>query len=59
VYYGQDKTFTIIPATGYKAGDVLVDDVSVGAVTSYTFSNVKSDHTIIATFCKGRGGKKK
>ncbi len=55
VYYGEDKTFTINPATGYKAGDVLVDDVSVGPVTTYTFTNIKADHTIVATFCKGRG----
>ncbi len=63
VYYGEDKTFTIIPAAGYKAGDVLVDDVSVGPVTTYTFTNIKADHTIVATFCKGRsksnrGGRK-
>ena len=30
--------------------DVLVDGVSVGAVTSYTFTDVTADHTIEATF---------
>ena len=48
--YGADQTFTITPATGYHVADVLVDGVSVGAVTSYTFTNVTADHTIAATF---------
>ncbi len=30
--------------------DVLVDGVSVGAVTSYTFTNVSANHTIAASF---------
>ena len=30
--------------------DVLVDGVSVGAVTSYTFTDVTADHTIAASF---------
>lgn len=44
------KTFTIIPASGFKVEDVLVDGSSVGAVTSYTFSNVTGNHTISASF---------
>ena len=47
---GTDKTFTITPNTGYAVADVLVDGGSVGAVTSYTFTNVTADHTIHATF---------
>jgi len=47
---GADKTFTIIPDTGYEVADVLVDSVSVGAVTSYTFESVAADATISATF---------
>jgi hypothetical protein len=50
VNYGGNQTFTISPATGYKVADVTVDGVSVGAVSSYTFSNVTSTHTIDATF---------
>ncbi len=50
VNYGASKTFTITPNTGYQVSDVLVDGVSVGAVSSYTFSNVQADHTISATF---------
>src|SRR5207247_2526914 len=41
---------TITPAAHYHVADVLVDGSSVGAVTSYTFSNVTGDHTIAATF---------
>lgn len=44
------KTFTITPASGFKVEDVLVDGSSVGAVTSYTFSNVTGNHTISASF---------
>ena len=47
---GASQTFTITPATGYQVSSVLVDGASVGAVTSYTFSNVTANHTISATF---------
>jgi hypothetical protein len=48
--YGSGQTYTITPATNYHVADVLVDGVSVGAVTSYPFTNVASDHTIAASF---------
>lgn len=47
---GTDKTFQIVPNNGYKIKDVIVDGVSVGAKTSYTFSKVSANHTITATF---------
>ena len=50
VDYGADQTFTITPDAGYHVADVLVDGVSVGAVTSYTFTDVQADHTIAASF---------
>ena len=50
VNYGSDQAFTITPAAGYHVADVLVDGVSVGAVTTYTFTNVTADHTIAASF---------
>ncbi|MGA2263850.1 MAG: choice-of-anchor tandem repeat NxxGxxAF-containing protein, partial [Acidobacteriota bacterium] len=49
VSYGGSQTFTITPAASYQVADVLVDSVSVGAVTTYTFSNVTAAHTIAAT----------
>jgi hypothetical protein len=48
--YGTNKSYTITPRTGYSVSNVLVDGVSVGAVTSYTFSNITTTHTISATF---------
>jgi hypothetical protein len=50
VDYGADRTFAITPAPYYRVADVLVDGVSVGAVTSQTFTNVTAAHTISATF---------
>jgi len=50
VTHGDNKTFTISPNTGYKISDVKVDGASVGAVSSYTFTNIKANHTIEASF---------
>ena len=52
VVRGGDKTFTITPGEGYEIADVLVDGESVGAVSSYTFENVRARHTIEAVFAK-------
>ena len=54
---GGSQTFTITPNSGYAISNVLVDRQSVGAVRSYTFSNVRSNHTISASFYwVGTGG---
>lgn len=50
VNHGDNITFTITPDPGYYIKDVLVDGSSVGAVPSYTFTNVTANHTIHATF---------
>ena len=50
---GGSQTFTITPNAGYRIADVLVDGGSVGAVGTYTFSNVQANHTISATFAQG------
>ena len=47
---GGSKIYNITPTTGYKLVDVKVDGVSVGAVTTYTFTNVTANHTIAASF---------
>ena len=47
---GGSQTFTITPNTGYVVDDVLVDGSSVGAVSTYPFTNVTANHTISATF---------
>ncbi|MDP3882701.1 MAG: VWA domain-containing protein [Candidatus Staskawiczbacteria bacterium] len=50
VNYGYSKQYIMTPDSGYEVEDVLIDGVSVGALTSYTFGNVISDHTISASF---------
>lgn len=47
---GGSQTFTITPSFRHYVADVFVDGVSVGVVASYTFTDVRSDHTIAATF---------
>src|SRR5205814_1423322 len=47
---GANQTFTITPNACYHIADVLVDGSSVGAVASYTFNNVQTNHTIAASF---------
>jgi hypothetical protein len=47
---GGSLSFTIIADIGYVVDDVQVDGASIGAVISYTFSNVSDNHTIAATF---------
>ncbi len=44
------QSFVITPDTGYHIVDVKVDGVSQGPLTSYTFENVTSNHTIEAVF---------
>ncbi|MBI4811693.1 MAG: hypothetical protein HY800_09700, partial [Ignavibacteriales bacterium] len=48
--YGFSQTFIISPEIGYHILDVVVDGSSVGAVPSYTFSNIKTNHSISASF---------
>jgi hypothetical protein len=47
---GTNKTFIITPDFGYQISDVKVDNISIGAVSSYTFEGISEDHTIIAEF---------
>jgi hypothetical protein len=49
---GGNLDFTITPNLGFHIADVLVDGSSVGAVSSYTFTNVTANHTIAASFAK-------
>ena len=49
---GGSQTFTITPDTDYEIDRVMVDNNSIGRVTTYTFSNVTTNHTIYASFKK-------
>jgi ABC-type transporter MlaC component len=48
--HGANQQFTIAPEQGYHIDDVMVDGVSVGAVSSYEFVNIVQNHSIHATF---------
>ncbi len=50
VNQGSGKTFSITANSGYEIADVVVDNQSKGSVTSYTFNDVSSNHTITADF---------
>ncbi|OFZ54552.1 MAG: hypothetical protein A2428_17570 [Bdellovibrionales bacterium RIFOXYC1_FULL_54_43] len=52
---GASQSFTILPASGFRILNVLIDGVAVGPVTSYTLSNINANHTIKATFVAGSG----
>ncbi len=46
----SSRTFTITASAGYAISDVRVDGASVGARSTYTFTNVTADHVIEARF---------
>jgi hypothetical protein len=50
VNHWGSQTFTVTPHSGYHIADIKVDGLSVGAVTTFTFDNITSDHTIEASF---------
>jgi hypothetical protein len=50
VNYGASKTFTFAPNAGYVVANVTVDGANLGALSSYTFTNVTANHTINVTF---------
>jgi hypothetical protein len=47
---GATKSFVITPARGYQIAGVKVDGVSVGRKSTYSFTNVRANHTINASF---------
>ncbi len=47
---GASQVFTITPNSGYNVSAVLVDGINQGGITSYTFSNVTANHTILVDF---------
>ena len=50
VIKGESKTITFQPNRGYVIDAVTVDGSPIGAVKTYTFTNVQANHTIAATF---------
>ena len=56
VQEGGSQSYTIKADNGYHISDVKVNGVSVGAVESYTFTNVRSNQTIAVTFSRNSSG---
>lgn len=52
---GDSATFYITPYAGYSIKDVQVNGISIGAQASYTFSDIKANGTISATFKMNSG----
>jgi hypothetical protein len=48
--FGSSQTFTISPDPGYRVDDVVIDGIHYGALSIFTFNDIKSDHTITASF---------
>jgi parallel beta-helix repeat protein len=47
---GGNQTFTITPDDCYQIIHVLVDGISEGPITTYTFTDIQENHTIQASF---------
>jgi len=50
VDHGGSQIFIIEAANGFTIGDVRVDGKSLGPISFYTFTNVREDHSIAASF---------
>ena len=53
---GSIQIFTVTPDYGYSIADVIVDGISQGPISSYSFDNITADHTIEAEFQPSNGG---
>lgn len=49
---GETLRYTIIPDRGYSINGIMVDDKKVETANTYTFSNVRGNHTIRVIFRK-------
>jgi regulation of enolase protein 1 (concanavalin A-like superfamily) len=47
---GANRTFTFNPDSGYEVDQVILNGLPIGAMNSYTFNNVRGNHTISVTF---------
>ena len=50
VAHGANQSFSMIPDSDYEIQDVYIDGNPVGAMASYTFTNVTADHYIHVIF---------
>jgi hypothetical protein len=54
VPYGGTQTYTFAVNSGFCIADVQIDGQSIGAVGSYTFSNVTSAHCISVSYAESK-----
>lgn len=47
---GGSVSFTITPKEGYEVATLVIDGTTVLPLTSYSFMNVDSNHTLYVTF---------
>ena len=52
VRFDSSATYEIVPDEGYYIDAVIVDGNDIGAVSTYTFDGINSNHTIEAVFAK-------
>lgn len=53
---GASLTVTFVPDAGKAVRDVLVDEVSIGPVSGYTFTGLERDHYVEVVFGAARSG---
>jgi hypothetical protein len=56
VAQGVSQSYTITPSPGYAVANLTVDYKTVATSTTYTFANVRGNHTISATFSAAQAG---
>lgn len=47
---GYSQTVSIIPMDGYEIENVFIDNLEIGPISSYTFSNIIENHVVKASF---------
>lgn len=47
---GSYKTYIFTPSNGYCISSVKIDGISISPIASYTFNNIKANHTISVSF---------
>jgi hypothetical protein len=50
VNYSANRKFTVTPNAGYHVDSLIVNGIKTDSTTSYTFTNVNSNHTIRSVF---------
>lgn len=48
--FGETITLSFIPNDGYTVSNVTIDGIAQGAISSFTFTAISSNHTVVATF---------